>query len=31
MSQELLQQMIERIVVNPAGKVRLELRAPFDI
>lgn len=26
---ELLHQMVERVVVNPAGKVKLELRAPF--
>lgn len=26
---ELLHQMVERVVVNPAGKVKLDLRAPF--
>jgi hypothetical protein len=26
---ELLRQMVERVVVNPAGKAKLELRAPF--
>ena len=26
---ELLRQMVERVVVNPVGKIKLELRAPF--
>ncbi len=26
---ELLHQMVERVIVNPAGKAKLELRAPF--